>query len=221
MFHLIPSTDYWLHLDEHRRRVDESLADAQQAQLAATIRDSGSRRARSQPSRGRPLLVRASVTVHAPMALVEAVYTDYRSWAATFPTIADVRLIGRRGSTKVLDVDHVEGKVINELTVNGDGKVELWEGKRRYDAVFTIRAEPSVDGTHLVVNGELKFKGAVRLIQPFLGHVRRQLLKLQLEPVKRRAEQACIADRTDPTHPRCSARSPATPNSADVSTANP
>ena len=42
-------------------------------------------------------------------------YADY--WPRLFPTIKGVRLIGREGSKQVLEIDHLEGKVVNELVV--------------------------------------------------------------------------------------------------------
>ncbi len=193
---MIPSTDYALLLDQHRDRVRALLADVQQAQLTAAIRNGLARR-RPRPDRGRPLRVRATITVHAPRAIVCAVYTDYPGWAATFSTITGVRLIERRNSTEVLELDHREGRVINELTVTGEGRIELRERKRHYDALFAIRADPTAAGTQLTVSGELIFKRAFRLLQPFLGpYVRRQLLRLQLDPVKRRAEAG--VSRIDP-----------------------
>jgi hypothetical protein len=108
-----------------------------------------------------------------------------------FPTISAVRVKERRGDTLVLEVDHVEGTVINELTLTSDGQLVLREVKRRYDAVFVNRFDPISVGTRFTVRGELRFKGIARLLGPMLRwYVLRQIRHLQLEPVKARAEEA-------------------------------
>jgi uncharacterized membrane protein len=133
--------------------------------------------------------VQTSVIVNAPADLVRNVYADYTAWPEMFPTISAVRVRERRGSTLVLEVDHVEGTVINELTLTNDGELVLGEIKRRYDAVFVNRFDPIPAGTLFTVRGELWFKGVARLLEPVLiWYVRRQMKLLQLEPVKARAE---------------------------------
>ncbi len=61
------------------------------------------------------LKVETAITVRAPVTTVRDLYADYAGWPALFPTIKGVRLVDQRGSTAVLDIDHVEGHVINEL----------------------------------------------------------------------------------------------------------
>jgi hypothetical protein len=130
-----------------------------------------------------------SSVVRAPRETVLDVYADYGSWPHLFPTIAAVRLVGREGPKLVLEVDHVEGKVSNELVVRAPDQLELWEQKRRYNARFLNCFEIVPDGTRFTVRGEIHLKGWARLLQPFLqGYVRRQMRQLQLEPVKAEAE---------------------------------
>jgi hypothetical protein len=43
------------------------------------------------------------------------VYADYDAWPEMFPTISAVRVRQRVGTTLVLEVEHIEGLVINEL----------------------------------------------------------------------------------------------------------
>lgn len=181
----------YLHLAQHRHRIREALADVEPAQLARTIQQRSPDRHRSATRFGqrRALRVKATITVHAPSTLVRSLYAFYPGWPATFPTITGVRLVGRRGSTQVLEVDHVEGKVTNDLTATVEHRIELRELTRRYDASFMIEAEPVRAGTRLTVRGDLQFKGPVRLMQPFLApYARRQLHRLHLNAVKRRAE---------------------------------
>jgi hypothetical protein len=86
-------------------------------------------------------------------------------------------------------VDHVEGKVVHELLVRPPGELELWEEKRRYDARFVNRFETIPGGTRFTVDGDIYLKGWARLLRPVLGgHVRRQIERLQLQPVKAEAE---------------------------------
>jgi hypothetical protein len=127
--------------------------------------------------------------ITAPRQTVLDVYADYPSWPRLFPTISAVRLLGREGPKLVLEVDHVEGKVINELVIRPPDRLDLWEEKRRYDARFRNRFEPVPGGTRFTVRGEVHLKGWARLLQPLLrGHVRRQMQRLQLQPVKAEAE---------------------------------
>ena len=127
--------------------------------------------------------------IKAPRQTVLDVYADYGSWPRLFPTIRGVRLLGREGPRLVLEVDHVEGKVLNELVVHPPDQLDLWEEKRRYDARFLNRFENVPDGTRFTVRGEIHLKGWARLLQPFLrGFARRQMQRLQLQPVKAEAE---------------------------------
>jgi hypothetical protein len=106
-----------------------------------------------------------------------------------FPTISGVRLLRREGAKLVLAVDHVEGRVLNELVVRPPDAIDLWEEKRRYDARFLNRFEEVPGGTRFTVSGEVFLKGWARLLRPFLGgYVRRQMERLQLQPVKAQAE---------------------------------
>lgn len=135
------------------------------------------------------LQVEASTTVDAPKKTVLDVYADYQSWPGLFPTISGVRLLRRDGAKLVLEVDHVEGKVLNELVVRPPDALDLWEEKRHYNARFRNRLETVPGGTRLTVHGEIHLKGWARLLRPFLrGYVRRQMQRLQLQPVKAEAE---------------------------------
>jgi len=100
------------------------------------------------------LHVEVSTTVKAPRQTVLEVYADSASWPRMFPTISAVRLLRREGAKLVLEVDHevdhVEGKVVNELVVRPPDALDLWEEKRRYDARFLNRFEtvPGGDAVH-------------------------------------------------------------------------
>lgn len=134
--------------------------------------------------------VEVSALVEASPETVYEVYADYSNWPALFPTIRGVRLIRRDGAKVHLEVDHVEGRVVNELVLHPPEQIDLWEVKRRYDARFVSRFETAPRGTRLTVNGEVQLKGWARILRPFLGgYVRRLMCRLQLDPVKAEAER--------------------------------
>lgn len=131
-----------------------------------------------------------STVVRAPRPAVFEVYADYRSWPRLFPTIGGVRLIRRDGPKLVLEIDHAEGTVINELLIRPPGQIDLWEVKRRYNARFLNRFQAVAGGTRFTVTGDIRLRGWACLLRPFLpGHVRRLMRRLQLEPVKAEAER--------------------------------
>ena len=135
------------------------------------------------------LHVEVTTTVKAPRRTVLDVYADYAGWPRLFPTISGVRLLRREGAKLVLEIDHVEGRVINELVVRPPDTLELWEEKRRYDARFHNHFETVPGGTRFTDRGDIYLKGWARLLQPFLrGYVRRLMRRLQLQPVKAEAE---------------------------------
>jgi len=135
------------------------------------------------------MTVAASTMVSAPPATVCDVYAEYRSWPRLFPTIKGVRLLRREGAALVLEVDHLEGTVINELLVRPPDEISLREVHRRFDALFINRFQAIPGGTRFTVTGEIHLSGAARLLQPFLpGYVRKRMERLQLRPVKAEAE---------------------------------
>ena len=83
--------------------------------------------------------VETAVTVRAPVATVREIYADYSQWPQVFPTIKRVRLVEQRGLTAVLEIDHIEGHVINELTVAGND-IRLWEVTRHYAPGLSCKA---------------------------------------------------------------------------------
>ena len=135
--------------------------------------------------------VMASTMVSAPKATVSDVYGEYPSWPRLFPTINGVRLLRREGATLVLEIDHIEGKVVNELLVRSPDEISLWEAHRRFDALFLNRFETIPGGTRFTVSGEFHLKGLAKLLQPFLrGYARRRMERLQLQPVRPRRKRA-------------------------------
>jgi hypothetical protein len=101
------------------------------------------------------LRLEVSTMVKAPRQTVLDVYADYSSWPRLFPTISGVRLLRREGAKLVLELDHVEGTVINKLLVRRPDQLDLWEEKRRYDAWFHNRFETVPGGTRFTVRGDI------------------------------------------------------------------
>ena len=135
------------------------------------------------------LRVTTSIVIDAPRDLVSEIYADYLAWPRLFPTISGVRLLHRDGEKLVLEVDHVEGKVRNELLVRSPDDIELWEDKRRYRALFRNQFRVVPGGTRFTVTADISLKGWAKLLQPALrGYVRRQMERFQLRPVKIAAE---------------------------------
>jgi hypothetical protein len=133
--------------------------------------------------------VQTSAFVRAPNAIVCGVYADYRGWPRLFRKISAVRLIRHNGPKQVLEIDHVEGRVVNEVTVDCPRTLDLWEVKRYYDARFVNRFDEVPGGTRFTVTADLRFKGYARLFAPLLrGYVRRQIIELQIAPVRSEAE---------------------------------
>lgn len=139
--------------------------------------------------------VEVSARVAAPPATVFEVYANYADWPQLFRLIRDVRLVRRDGDRLVLQIDHAEGSVVNEVTLDPPGRLDLWERKRRYDATFHNRFEPVPGGTRFTDVGEIELKGWARLLRPFLRPVvRRRMRQLQVEPVKAEAERRAERD---------------------------
>jgi Polyketide cyclase / dehydrase and lipid transport len=134
--------------------------------------------------------VQASTMVSAPRETVAAVYADYPSWPRMFRTINSVRLLRHDGSKLVLQIDHAEGRVINELDVRAPDEIDLYEVKRHYDGRFVNRFEAVAGGTRFTVTGQIQLKGWARLLRPLLPpYARRLIRRLQMEPVKNEAER--------------------------------
>jgi hypothetical protein len=144
----------------------------------------------ARPGRAeRALLADTTALVRAPQDVVAGVYADFENWPRLFPTISAVRLVGRDGPRLAVEVDHVQGRVANELILRCPDEIELWEIKRHYDACFRNRFVAVADGTLFTVIAEVWLKGWARLLRPFLRrYVRRQMQRFQLHPVQAMAE---------------------------------
>jgi Polyketide cyclase / dehydrase and lipid transport len=131
-----------------------------------------------------------STTVSAPTEVVQRVYADYRRWPEIFPLVAAVELLEERNGCSLIAVEHRRfGRVINRLVATERGVLRLEEEKPTYDAVFVNRFDSMDEGTHFSITGEIRLKGLRKLLAPLIGpYVRRQMRRLQLEPIRRAAE---------------------------------
>lgn len=138
---------------------------------------------------GKVMLAEVAAVAQAPKETLWDVYAAYQNWPSLFRAIRGVRLTSHEGPKVAVEVDHVEGKVPNELILRRPDEIDLWEIKRHYDACFHNRFVTVADGTLFVVTGEIWLKGWARFLRPFLpGYIRRQMRRLQLRPVQAEAE---------------------------------
>jgi ribosome-associated toxin RatA of RatAB toxin-antitoxin module len=145
------------------------------------------------------MLIRVATDVAAPADQVYAVYADYRRWSEFFPTIRGVRLVGRDQDGLSLAIDHVEGTVPNHLLLEPPNRIVLNESKRNYNATFVNTFHHLDAGTRFEIEGNIRLKGARRLLAPVIRpYARRLMRRLQLVPVKTEAERRLAADRPAP-----------------------
>ena len=129
--------------------------------------------------------------VNAPADRVRALYRDPDNWARLFPaTISGARVVRREGDATVVEVDHVEGKVVNILRDISSTRVDLVEFKRRYDATFVNEFIPEGEGMRYRLTASVRLKWPYWLAAPFvkplvLARMRRYIV----EPLKVAAER--------------------------------
>jgi hypothetical protein len=140
---------------------------------------------------------RAAIDIDARPDQVAAMYRDVDQWGETFPaTIERAQIMKTGDNWKEIQVTHrQEGQVPNVLIDISKNEIGLEESKKKFNASFLNRFEPSAnDGTHYVIDAYISLKGIYRLVKPFLkGYVRRQTLKQMknyvLLPLKIAAEK--------------------------------
>jgi hypothetical protein len=109
---------------------------------------------------------------------VWALYRNPNNWARLFPaTIRGARVVRREGDTTVVEVDHVEGKVVNVLRDISPTRIDFVEFKRSYDATFVNEFFPEGEG--------MRYRLAAPFVKPLvLARMRRYVV----EPLKVAAE---------------------------------
>lgn len=132
-----------------------------------------------------------SVSTHicAPRDRVFAIYANYLNWPTIFPTIKAVHLVRDEGDAKLLEIDHVEGRVTNILRLRWPNAIEVDEVKRKYVGTFLNTFEIVPDGTRFSIDADIHLKGWYKLATPFVAeYSRRQLARLVLEPIRSSSE---------------------------------
>lgn len=135
------------------------------------------------------LRTRTERRIACPRDRVFALFADHRRWPGMFPRVHGTRLLDEAGAKQRIEVAHDEGTVMNVLTLRPPDVIELEETKRRYDARFVHRFEADGQDTRVVIDAEVRCKGVLAFVEPFLAPiVRRQLQRYTLEPLQRHAE---------------------------------
>lgn len=129
--------------------------------------------------------------VNAPADRVRALYRDPDNWARLFPaTIHGARVIREDGDTTTIEVDHVEGKVVNILRDISPTRTDLLEFKRRYDATFVNEFIPEREGMRYTLTASVRLKWPYRLAAPFVKPlVVARMRRYVVEPLKAAAER--------------------------------
>jgi hypothetical protein len=137
------------------------------------------------------VLVTVTKTIHAPRSTVQSLYSDYLHWDILFrATIKSVSFVRQEGDRTVLDVNHVEGHVLNILRRLSPDTIQLEESKQKYDAIFWNTFAEIPAGTRITVVARVRLKGFYRLATPFIrGVVRDRIERYVIDPLKTKAEQ--------------------------------
>ena len=128
--------------------------------------------------------------VNAPADRVQALYRDPGNWARLFPaTIRGAHVVRREGDTTVVEVDHIEGKVVNIMRHISSTRIDLVEFKRRYDATFVNEFLPEGEGMRYTLTASVRLKWPYRLTGPFVKPlVVARMRRYVVEPLKAAAE---------------------------------
>lgn len=134
---------------------------------------------------------RAFIHIDAPPGRVAALYADVASWPRTFPaTIRGARVVSETPGELRIEVDQVEGKVVNLLRPKSPTRFELEEFKRMFDATFSNSFEPDRGGTRYVLTAQIRLKWPYRLLAPVVKPlIVSRMRRFVLEPMKAAAER--------------------------------
>jgi hypothetical protein len=138
-------------------------------------------------------MIRLSISEHISAAAdrVRSLYNDPENWGRLFPaTIRRARVIRREANTTEVEVDHIEGRVINLLNEVSPTRIDLTEFKRRYNATFTNEFIPAGQGTVYRLTGSISLKWPYRVLELFLKPlVISRMRRFVIEPLKNAAEE--------------------------------
>jgi hypothetical protein len=134
--------------------------------------------------------------IAAPADRVASLYREPANWASLFPaTIQHARAVRQDGDATVVEVDHVEGKVVNVLRPLSPLRFELTEWKRRYRAVFLNDFRPEAGGTRYTLTADVELRWPYRLLEPFVKLlVLSRMRRYVLAPLKAAAERGGAGD---------------------------
>lgn len=129
--------------------------------------------------------------VNAPADRVRDLYRDPGNWACLFPaTIRGARVIRKEGDTTVVEVDHVEGNVVNILRDISSTRTDLLEFKRRYDATFVNEFIAEHEGMRYTLTASVRLKWPYWFAAPFVKPlVLARMRRYVVEPLKAAAER--------------------------------
>jgi Polyketide cyclase / dehydrase and lipid transport len=135
--------------------------------------------------------VEVSATIRASPVKVAEMFREYQAWPRLFSaSIRGVRLVGEEHGIEVLEIDHVEGTVINTLRVVSSGLIELEDDNSQFAGHFANRFEPVRGGTRYTVVADITWKGPYKVLGPLLRpYVRRQITHFVINPMKLAAER--------------------------------
>ena len=99
--------------------------------------------------------------INASADSVRALYEEPDNWPRLFSaTIRGARVVRREGGTTVVEVDHVEGRVMNILHDISPMRIDLDEFKRHYEATFTNEFIPEEDGMRYRLTASVRLRTA-------------------------------------------------------------
>jgi hypothetical protein len=95
----------------------------------------------------------------------------------------------REKDTTMVEVDHVEGRVINILRYVCATRIDLDEFKRRYDATFANEFTGEGNGTRYTLTARVRLRWPYRFAGPLLKPlVLARMRRYVVEPLKATAE---------------------------------
>src|SRR5262245_19660658 len=128
--------------------------------------------------------------INASADRVRGLYEDPDNWARLFPaTIRGARVVHREEGTTVVEVDHVEGLVMNILHDISPMRIDMAEIKRHYEATFTNEFVPEEDGMRYRLTASVRLRWPYRLAAPFVTSlVIAKMRRYVVQPLKAAAE---------------------------------
>ena len=100
-----------------------------------------------------------------------------------------IGVVRKDGNETVVEVDHVEGNVVNILRDISSTRADLVEFKRRYEATFVNEFSTEGEGMRYTLTASVRLKWPYRLAAPFVKPVvLARMRRYVVEPLKAAAE---------------------------------